>query len=81
MNTLWVCLHIVKDSFRVFASTFIREFTVQFLSRNERGEEACILLCRDEIEITRGYCEGFSMESGYASHFESVMAGRTQVVV
>lgn len=26
MNTLWVCLLTVKDSFHVFASTFIPEF-------------------------------------------------------
>lgn len=81
MNTLWVCLHTVKDSFHVFASTFIRVFTVQFPSRNGRDEQAYILLCCDEIEITRGYCQGFSMVSGYASHFKNVMAGRTWAVV
>lgn len=55
MNTLWVCLLTVKDSFHVFASTFIREFAAPFPSLNKRGEQAYVLFCCDEIEITRNF--------------------------
>lgn len=59
MNTLWVCLLTVKDSFFVFASTFIHEFAIQFPTVTRRDEQACVLFCCDEIEITRGLLRSF----------------------
>ena len=51
MNTLWVCLLTVKDSFRVFASTFIRNCAAQFPSVTWTGEAKELTFCFAVIKL------------------------------
>ena len=87
MNTLWACLLTVKDSFRVFASTFIRNCAAQFPSvtwtcLNRRGERAYVLFCCDKIEIIRTVSFFIHVwRAGYTSHFQELATGTTLAVV
>ena len=51
MNTLWVCLFTVKDSFRVFVSTFIRNCAAQFPSVTWTGEANELTFCFAVIKL------------------------------
>lgn len=57
MNTLWVCLLTVKDSFHVLASTFICEFIAQFPSGTGEANKLAVCFAAMKLKLRAVYCE------------------------
>ena len=72
MNTLWVCLLTVRDSFHVFASTFIREFIVQFPSVTGEANKLAFCFAAVKLKLRAVYCEVLSpcMKNGLCISFQ-----------
>ena len=83
MNTLWVCLLTVRDSFHVFASTFIREFIVQFPSVTGEANKLAFCFAAVKLKLRAVYCEVLSpcMKNGLCISFQGWATGTTPAVV